>query len=201
MLTFYASRYIDREMIGLDNKTNGADNDVFEKIMDVTTASTSSSSGEYSISRDKTLPTGTLTASKPSLALAMLAGLLSVIVGVFSTASNFMYILEADITTDTNYDRLLSTSGMLFCEIALAISFLALAGFFINNLDVREKTPMLIRFAGVVRILLLLILLAAFWKKGYGGWYFILDPNGSNPERIFIVLLGFLQGIFFFRGE
>lgn len=146
------------------------------------------------------LPSSPLTASPTSLALAMLAGLLSVVIGVFSIASNFMYIMEEDIGKNANYDHLIAKSGMLFCEIALAITFLALAGFFINNEDVKQKTPMLIRFAGAARILLLVILLAAFWKKGYGGWYFILDPNGSNPERILLVALGFLQGIFMFFG-
>lgn len=147
---------------------------------------------------DSSLP-GTHTLSKPALGFSMLAGFLSVVIGVFSSASSFMYIME-DINTTTNLDYNLARTGMIFCEVILAVTFLSLAGFFINNPDVREKTPMLIPFVGAARIFLLFILLATFWKKGYAGWYYILDPNGSNPERIILVGLGFLQGIFMLFG-
>ncbi len=92
------------------------------------TVSSGSIQGETSQNKEKDSvsdgsPSGTHTLSKPALAFSMLAGVLSVIIGVFSTASSFMYIME-DIHNNTNLDYNLARTGMMgFLPVALKTFF------------------------------------------------------------------------------
>lgn len=130
-----------------------------------------------------------------ALKISFLLGISSFIIGIIGISGSFWFILEQK---KLGYNHTLSSYsmgiiGIIMCEIFIDLAFSITAIFLL--VDNNKKTMKTCFYAGLTRIVLLIIMISRYWKAG---WYYILDPSGSYKYCYLLLALGVAQAISFF---